>query len=121
MSYKPLPDNLTIKESPIHGLGVFSTKDIILNTIIGCYSHMIIDEPNTSKELQRLNFGGFINHSGNANCKLQLCMEYVNNNRKRSYYKLETLKDINADEEITLDYTKELCGLETYKDEEWLK
>jgi hypothetical protein len=28
MSYKPLPDNLTIKESPIHGLGLFTKENI---------------------------------------------------------------------------------------------
>lgn len=121
MSYKPLPDNLTIKESPIHGLGVFATKDIPALTIIHCFTHLLIDEPHIRKELQRLNFGGFINHSSNANCELQLIMENVNNNRKRSYYKLLTLRSITTGEEITLNYTKELCGLTGYTEEEWLK
>jgi len=121
MSYKPLPDNLTIKESPIHGLGVFATEDISTETIIPCCSHLIIDEPHLAKELQRLNFGGFINHSKNPNCTLKMVVEFSNNNRKRSYYKLETLKEINIGEEITLNYTKELCGLTDYEEEEWLK
>ncbi len=121
MSYKPLPDNLTIKESPIHGLGVFATEDINTEEIISCYSHLIINEQHLAKELQRLNFGGFINHSKDSNCTLIMVLEYSNNNRKRSYYKLKTLKDIKVGEEITLDYTKELCGLTDYKDEEWIK
>ena len=28
MSYRPLPDGLTIKGSPIEGLGLFATQDI---------------------------------------------------------------------------------------------
>ena len=60
----------------------------------------------------------YIPHS---NCTLIMVLEYSNNNRKRSYYKLKTLKDIKVGEEITLDYTKELCGLTDYTEEEWLK
>ena len=33
--YRPLPDELTIKNSPIEGLGLFSTKDIKAYTFIG--------------------------------------------------------------------------------------
>ena len=33
--YKPLPDGITIKESPIEGLGLFVTEDIPANTLIG--------------------------------------------------------------------------------------
>lgn len=121
MSYKPLPDNLIIKKSPIHGLGVFATENINAEELIHCYSHLIIDEQHLNKELQRLNFGGFINHSKNPNCALKMVLEFSNNNRKRSYYKLKTLKEIKSGEEITLDYTKELCGLTDYKDEKWLK
>ena len=121
MSYKPLPDNLTIKESSIHGLGVFATENINTEELIHCYSHLIIDEQHLNKELQRLNFGCFINHSKDPNCTLKMVLEFSNNNRKRSYYKLKTSRDIKAGEEITLDYTKELCGLSGYNNEEWLK
>lgn len=121
MSYKPLPEYLTIKESSIDGLGVFATENINVETIIGCYSHMYIEESNIDRELQRLNFGGFINHSKEPNCTLELVKSYVNNRRTRSYYKLKTLRDIKAEEEITLNYTKELCGLTGYKEEEWMK
>ena len=33
--YKPLPNGITIKESPIEGLGLFATEDIPANTVIG--------------------------------------------------------------------------------------
>jgi len=121
MSYRPLPSYLTIKESSLDGLGVFSKENIPIRTSIGCYSHIIIDEPYINKELQRVNFGGFINHSKTPNCVLELSKEYSNNRRKRLYYKLLTIRDIQIGEEILLDYTKELCGLTDYKDEEWMK
>jgi hypothetical protein len=35
MSYKPLPDYLTIKKSPINGLGLFTTEKIKANALIG--------------------------------------------------------------------------------------
>ena len=33
--YKPLPNCLTIKKSPIEGLGLYATKDIKANSYIG--------------------------------------------------------------------------------------
>ena len=33
--YRPLPDGLTIKNSPIEGLGLFATIDIKKSTFIG--------------------------------------------------------------------------------------
>ena len=33
--YRPLPDGLTIKNSPIEGLGLFTNIDIKKNTFIG--------------------------------------------------------------------------------------
>ena len=33
--YRPLPNELTIKNSPIEGLGLFTSKDIKANTFIG--------------------------------------------------------------------------------------
>ena len=42
MSYRPLPDGVTIKRSPIEGLGLYATEDIPENTFIGL-TH-ILDE-----------------------------------------------------------------------------
>ena len=33
MSYRPLPDGVTIKRSPIEGLGLYATQDIPANTL----------------------------------------------------------------------------------------
>ena len=60
--YRPLPDGLTIKNSPIEGLGLFATKDIKKNTFIGV-TH-VRDEQFENKYI-RTPVGGFYNHSNN--------------------------------------------------------
>ena len=54
--YRPLPDELTIKSSPIEGLGLFATQDIKANTFIGI-TH-IRDEQFENKYI-RTPLGGF--------------------------------------------------------------
>ena len=58
--YRPLPDGLTIKNSPIEGLGLFCTIDIKKNTFIGI-TH-VRDEQFENKYI-RTPLGGFYNHS----------------------------------------------------------
>ena len=58
--YRPLPDSLTIKKSPIEGLGLYATKDIKANIFIGL-TH-ILDERFENNYL-RTPLGGFYNHS----------------------------------------------------------
>ena len=58
--YRPLPDGLTIKNSAIEGLGLFSTVDIKKNSFIGV-TH-IRDEQFENKYI-RTPLGGFYNHS----------------------------------------------------------
>ena len=41
MSYKPLPDTLTIKPSSIEGLGLFATKTIPKNIDLGMSTFFI--------------------------------------------------------------------------------
>ena len=60
--YRPLPNGLTIKNSPIEGLGLFSTIDIKKNSFIGV-TH-IRDEQFENKYI-RTPLGGFYNHSNN--------------------------------------------------------
>ena len=62
--YKPLPKELTIKNSPIEGLGIFATEDIKKNTFLGI-TH-IRDEQFENKYI-RTPLGGFYNHSNNPN------------------------------------------------------
>ena len=58
--YRPLPDWLTIKNSAIEGLGLFSTVDIKKNSFIGV-TH-IRDEQFENKYI-RTPLGGFYYHS----------------------------------------------------------
>jgi SET domain-containing protein len=128
MSYRPLPEYLTIKESPIHGLGLFATKDIHLLAVrdpkdyITHIINMVID--NNGDRIDRLfrsPIGAFINFSKTPNCTLSNLDDIVTDESLLQYAYLRPLRDIKAGEEITLDYRKELCGLDTYKNEEWLK
>ena len=58
--YRPLPKCLTIKKSPIEGLGLYATEDIKANTFLGI-TH-ILDE-NFENNYIRTPLGGFYNHS----------------------------------------------------------
>ena len=89
--YKPLPDNLTIKQSKIEGLGLFATEDIKENTKLGL-SHIIA----INGSLTRTPLGGFYNHSKEGNCIKK---------KKGLFYSLYTDRDIKKGEEITVDYT----------------
>ena len=62
--YRPLPDGLTIKHSPIEGLGLFTNVNIKKNTFIGV-TH-IRDEQFENKYI-RTPIGGFYNHSNEPN------------------------------------------------------
>ena len=92
--YRPLPDGLTIKNSPIEGLGLFTNIDIKKNTFIGV-TH-IRDEQFENKYI-RTPLGGFFNHSKKPNCEAVYFGDFI---------KLKTLMHINLDDEITVDYTK---------------
>ena len=90
MSYKPLPDTLTIKPSSIEGLGLFATKIIAKNTDLGM-SHFLYGD-----FLIRTPLGGFVNHSEKPNCKRVELEEESH---------LKTIKKIKPGEELTLKYT----------------
>lgn len=90
--YRPLPDNLTIKESNIQGLGLFALGIIGKGTNLGV-SHVRNTE--FQHDLIRTPLGGFINHSEEPNCETIP----IGNN-----VYLITLKDILPDEELTLRY-----------------
>ena len=91
--YRPLPDELTIKNSPIEGLGLFATSNIKANSFIGI-TH-IRDEQFENKYI-RTPLGGFINHSDDPNCQ-----KYP----KDQFYFIKTIKEIKKGEELFLNYT----------------
>ena len=130
--YRPLPEGLTIKNSPIEGLGLFATIDIKKSTFIGV-TH-IRDEQFENKYI-RTPLGGFYNHSNdptvirmvtdvlpklkfgdqvdpNANTKK---LKDGKNDRENMFYNLHeksdakymflvSIKDIKAGEELAANY-----------------
>ena len=88
VTYRPLPDNLELRPSEIHGYGVFALEDIPAGKMLGL-SHI------QSPELIRTPLGGYINHSMNPNC-----MRIQEGNR----WYLTAISDIRVGEEITLMY-----------------
>ena len=88
VTYKPLPDNLELRPSEIHGYGVFALEDIPAGKVLGL-SHI------QSPELIRTPLGGYINHSMNPNC-----IRILEGNR----WYLQAIADISEGEEITLMY-----------------
>jgi SET domain-containing protein len=91
--YKPLPESLTIKESNIEGLGLFSTKEISKGTNLGI-TH--VKDDRFENGYSRTPLGGFFNHSNTPNCKVEYNDSFIN---------LITLRDIGEGEEITAKYT----------------
>ena len=131
--YRPLPSELTIKQSKIEGLGLFATAKIMKNSFIGL-TH-IRDEMFEGKYI-RTPLGGFYNHSKNSNIMKMVSdvipklnfgdqinpnnkIEPLNdgkNNRENLYFNLRekpeakymfilSTKDIEAGEELVADYT----------------
>ena len=130
--YRPLPKQLTIKNSSIEGLGLFATENIKNNSFVGV-TH-IRDEQFENKYI-RTPLGGFYNHSNdptvmrmvsdslptlkfgdsidpNANAKK---LKDGKNDRENLFYNLNeksdakymfmvSTKDIKAGEELTANY-----------------
>ena len=131
--YRPLPDELTIKNSKIEGLGLFATVKIKKNSFIGL-TH-IRNEMFEGKYI-RTPLGGFYNHSKDSNIikmvsdvlpKFKLGdlididkkiepLKDGKNNRENLYYNLSekpeakymfivSTRDIEPGEELVADYT----------------
>lgn len=111
--YQTLPSYLIIKQSKIHGLGLFAKEDIPKNTLLGL-THI-------KNDLFENNYihtpiGGFYNHSENPNCYSylsdSLLERYVGQvigsfesfENKDKYRYLISLTDIKKNEEITSKY-----------------
>ena len=118
--YRPLPKSLTIKDSKIDGLGLFSKTKIKKNSFIGI-THVKHDD--FQDMYVRTPLGGFYNHSKNPNVtkissdtllkydfgqniemKIKESLEDKNNNKLKYFY-LVSLKDIEPGEEILAKYT----------------
>ena len=97
-TYRPLPRSLTIRESELHGLGLFATETIPARTILGTTHYLYHSDKGELDELIRTPLGGFINHSDTPNCILHGSV------RVRS---LHTLRTIKKGEELTVFYSLE--------------
>ena len=88
--YRPLPKQLTIKNSAIEGLGLFATENIKNNSFIGV-TH-IRDEQFENKYI-RTPLGGFYNHSNKPNV-----IRMVSDTLPRlKFADLTFVKDLNQD------------------------
>ena len=94
--YQPLPSCLTIKPSPIHGLGLFANQQIPAGHDLGIAHIEMVEWMSFPQNHCRTPLGGFYNHSPNPNCQL-----VSNGNTKR----LVTTQEIEIDQEITCTYT----------------
>ena len=125
--YRPLPKCLTIKKSPIEGLGLYSTEDIRANTFLGI-THILNE--NFENNYIRTPLGGFYNHSNNPNIQRMVsnilpkleCGDQVPEEKKKElktqkasrddmypnvntrYMYIITIKDIKSGQELTANY-----------------
>ena len=90
MTYKALPSELHIKDSPVAGQGIFAKEDIDAMMYLGI-SHVIVDNV-----IYRTPLGGFINHSDDPNC-----VKWQEDDK----WFIKTLKKIHTGEELFLKYT----------------
>jgi SET domain-containing protein len=92
MSYNPLPDIVTIKDSSLHGLGLFAVTDVPQGTEIGI-TH--VSDNRFEDGWIRTPIGGFYNHSDNPNCETYIQNDLV---------MIRTIRDIRGGEELTSKY-----------------
>ena len=101
--YNPLPHGLFIEESGIDGQGLHTNVKLAEGTNLGM-SHVEV-----GNLILRTPLGGFINHSNDPNC---VKIESVTRQRVNPLYDhdfkkwdLVAIKDIEAGEELTVQYT----------------
>ncbi len=93
-TFNPLPSNVTVKKSNIHGLGLFAKEKISSQTVLGI-AH--VKDDRFSHGYIRTPLGGFLNHSNKPNCEAVYFGDFI---------KIITLIDLTSGVEITVDYTK---------------
>ena len=137
VNYNPLPKEFSIRDSYIHGIGIFVKEDInpdvdfyinYFNNVKEYITHIVVKRTNSCDELSvkkiyRSPLGGFINHSTNPNCTIRKQDKFLNTgDYEITEYYLDPLRSIKRDEEITLNYLNEECGSD-YESESnsWLK
>jgi SET domain-containing protein len=84
-------DNFEIKDSDIHGKGIFATKKISPGEFINVALFKSGDN-----FYETTKFGDTINHYNKPNCRTRY---------EGKYYRTYATKEINPGDEITVDYT----------------
>ena len=92
--YQPLPSGLTVADSRIAGQGLFTTRRLVMGTLLGI-SHYRIDG-----EYIRTPLGGFINHSDKPNCE----RSQVRIRPGFDKWNITVMEDIEEGDELTLKY-----------------
>ena len=92
--YRPLPSGLTVTDSGISGQGLFTTRRLVMGTMLGI-SHYRIDG-----EYIRTPLGGFINHSDKPNCQRNQVRIRPGFDR----WNITVIEDIEEGDELTLKY-----------------
>ena len=92
--YSPLPSGLTIADSRISGQGLFTTRRVVMGTLLGI-SHYRIDG-----EYIRTPLGGFINHAETPNCERSQVRIRPGFDR----WNIVVIEDIEEGDELTLKY-----------------
>lgn len=90
--YKPLPEGLTIKDSPVHGLGLHASKKLAKGIDLGI-THVYNE--NYENNYIRTPLGGFINHSDDPNAQLMIVGKTM---------RLSTIKTIKKNKELLVQY-----------------
>ena len=109
---------ISVKDSPLHGLGVFANVDFSAGDIIELCPYIVIDDDDL-EEINRLNdylfsspdqvgdylvvlgFGMMYNHDNQPNAEWEI------DDEDHRFVKFTALRDIKAGEEITQNYGKE--------------
>ena len=98
--WKPLPDFLTISESQIDGLGLFTLEDLDKGVDLGI-SH--IYNSKFQDGYIRLSLGAFINHHEMPNCKA-VVFEIDSKLGNLKHIRIITINKIKKGEELTIKY-----------------
>jgi len=98
--WKPLPDFLTISESQIDGLGLFTLKDLDKGVDLGI-SHIYNNK--FQDGYIRLSLGAFINHHEMPNCKAVIS-EKDSELGNLKHIRIITINKIKKKEELTIKY-----------------
>jgi SET domain-containing protein len=99
-NWRPLPDFLTIKQSTIEGLGLFTTDQIKQGDDLGM-THVF--DPRFHDNYLRLPLGAFVNHHEIPNCKAVFCEEDEKLGKVK-HIRIVALNDIEKGSEITVKY-----------------